>query len=81
MRLKKTNDDDDGNTNSKEVVQTLLAFNTRSTTISLSSPQLSHSPNWIIFLDYKHARMLPRRDIENIKYIGLDVRAVRYLTL
>jgi len=67
----KSNDDDDGDgsTNSKQVVQNLLVFNTRPTTISASASPLSNFPNWIIFLDYKHARKLPRHDIENKKCI------------
>ena len=78
----KTNDDGDvGNTNNKQIVQTLLVFNSRPTIISTRAHSLSHFPNWVIFLDYKHARNLPRHDIENTKYIGLDVRTVRYLAL
>jgi len=76
-------DDDDGNTNNKHIVQTLLVFNSRPTTISANAPPppVTHFPNWIIFLNYKHARKLPRPGIGNAQYIGLNVRAIRHLAL
>lgn len=83
----KTNGDDDdndndGNAKNKHIVQTLLIFNSRTTTISTNAPPpLFHFPNCIIFLDYKHARKLPRPGIGDTQYIGLDIRAIRHLAL
>jgi len=83
QEIEKTDDNDDnedevGNITKKQIVQPLLVFSSKPTTISASVPPPSYFLNWIIFLDYKHARMLPRHDTENTKYIGLDVLAIRY---